>query len=231
MNSFNDFPEAEDYAMRAIAPRISYEKFIEKLYIDIDCIFSLMMDGVGHLLDLDETGISFVIWMNLRSKNYDAQLDSDKNGNADISVTYKNYKWIAESKIYGDKYTDPLGHLYQGFLQLTTRYSKCEANADCGGLFIFIKPRGRKETEKSIMDSWLNKLNSKRNELSNLILTAHSANDRSLYSEHDHMVSGYRYKVRHMPLCLLHLPEDKSGLDAKKYKAARVAYNSFEAKN
>ncbi len=85
MNSFNDFPEAQEYAMRAIAPRISYEKFVEKLYMDIDSILSLMMDGVGHLLDLDETGISFLIWTNLKSKNYDAQLDSDKNGNADIS--------------------------------------------------------------------------------------------------------------------------------------------------
>ena len=40
MNSFNDFPEAQEYAMRAIAPRISYEKFVEKLYMDIDSILS-----------------------------------------------------------------------------------------------------------------------------------------------------------------------------------------------
>ena len=231
MNSFNDFPEAQEYAMRAIAPRISYEKFVEKLYMDIDSILSLMMDGVGHLLDLDETGISFLIWTNLKSKNYDAQLDSDKNGNADISVTSDTYKWIAEAKIYGGKNNYGLNHIYQGFLQLSTRYSKCEANADCGGLFIFIKPRGRTETEKSIMDSWLNMLNNKKNEIKNLVLTPHSLNERSLFSEHDHVVSGYRYKVRHMPLCLLHLPEDKSGLDSKKYEEARIAYESFEVKN
>ena len=46
MNSFNDFPEAEDLAIRNIASKLSYEDFVSQLNEDIDLIIADMMDGV-----------------------------------------------------------------------------------------------------------------------------------------------------------------------------------------
>ena len=97
MKGFNDIPEAQDLAIHNVASRSSYENFVEKLYFDLDCILSDMIDLTVHLLPMSETGISGWIWTNLRAKNYDAQLDSDKNGNADISVTQKPFKWFGEA--------------------------------------------------------------------------------------------------------------------------------------
>lgn len=227
MKGFNDIPEAQDLAIHNVASRSSYENFVEKLYFDLDCILSDMIDLTVHLLPMSETGISGWIWTNLRAKNYDAQLDSDKNGNADISVTQKPFKWIGEAKIFGGKDDYTNNYLFGGFKQLTTRYSKGESNATCGGMFIYIKNRGRVETEKAIMDGWKNYLSNKSEEIQDLKFSPCSINVRCLLTEHTHQVSGYPYQVRHMPLCLLHIPEDKSGKDAKKYQDEREQYENF----
>lgn len=228
MRGFNDLPEAQDLSLHNVASRSSYENFIDLLYNDLDCIFSDMIDGTEHLLPMGETGISWHIWSNLRAKNYDAQLDSDKNGNADISVTQKPFKWIGEAKIFGgkDNYGNP--YLYGGYEQLTTRYSKGEANATCGGMLIYIKPRGREETERSVMLNWREYLKGKATEIQDLNFEDCSLNPRCLITSQTHHVSGYPYKVRHMPICLLHLPNDKSGREAKKYQEARESYENFD---
>jgi hypothetical protein len=228
MKGFNDIPEAEDFAIQNVASRSSYQNFIEKLYFDIDCIISDLIDLTETLLPMPETGISGIIWSNLRAKNYDAQLDSHKNGNADISVTQKPYKWICEAKIYGGEHNYNNNYLYGGYQQLTTRYSKAEVNATFGGMFIYIKPRGRVENETTIMSDWKKFLESKQNEITDLNIETCLQNEGCFVSQQTHVVGGRTYSVRHMPLCLLHLPEDKSGLDAKKYNDARLKYENFD---
>ena len=227
MNSLNDFPEAEDLAIRNIASKLSYEDFVSQLNEDIDLIVADMMDGVENFIDRNEKSISYHIYTNLRSRNYAAELGSDTNGNADISVTAKSYRWIAEAKIFGGRNDYKTDYLYWGFKQLTTRYSKCQGNADCGAMFIYIQPRSADDTERNVMDAWNNFLEGKKLELNQLCITPHSGKDRSLYTKHIHGTSGYPYTVRHIPLCFFHLPEDKSGLKAKKYNETRENFSNF----
>lgn len=229
MNSFNDFPEAEDLAIRNIASKLSYNDFINQLNEDIDLIIADMMDGVENFIGRNEKNISYHIYTNLKSKNYDAEYDSDKNGNADISVSARSYRWIAEAKIFGGNNNYNTEYLYGGFKQLSTRYSKCQGDADCGAMFIYIQPRSEDDCEKNVMDSWNNFLESKKSELKQLLITPHCASNRSLYTQHIHGTSGYPYKVRHIPLCFFHLPEDKSGLNAKKYKKTRESFLNFDS--
>lgn len=230
MNSFNDFPYAEDLAIRNIASKLSYEDFISQLNEDIDLIVADMMDGVENFIDRNEKNISYHIYTNLKSKNYSAEYDSDKNGNADISVSAGSYEWLAEAKIFGGKNNYNTDYLYGGFKQLTTRYSKCQGNADCGAMFIYIHPRSADDSEKNVMDAWNSFLEGKKLELNQLCIIPHSGKDRSLYTQHIHGTSGYPYKVRHIPLCFFHLPEDKSGVNAKKYNETREKFLNFDSK-
>lgn len=116
MKGFNDIPEAQDLAIHNVASRSSYENFVEKLYFDLDCILSDMIDLTVHLLPMSEKR-EYPVGSGLtsRAKNYDAQLDSDKNGNADISVTQKPFKWIGEAKIFGGKDDYTNNYLFGGF--------------------------------------------------------------------------------------------------------------------
>lgn len=226
MNSLNDFPEAEDLAIRNIASKLSYEDFVNKLNEDIDLIIADMMDGVENFIDRNEKNISYHIYTNLKSKNYFAECDSDKNGNADISVSAGSYRWLAEAKIFGGKNNYNTEYLYGGFKQLTTRYSKCQGNADCGAMLIYIQPRSEDDCEKNVMDTWNNFLEAKKSELKQLCITPHSKRNRSLYTQHIHS-NGYEYTVRHIPLWFFHLPEDKSAIKAQKYNERRENFLNF----
>ncbi|PJX26708.1 hypothetical protein CAP50_02765 [Psychrobacter sp. L7] len=225
-NTINDFISARELMMHDLHSRFSYDEFIELLYKDLEYIASVMMDGVETYIDMSETEISRQIYNNLKMKNYGAELDSDKNGNADISVISGSYKWISEAKIFGGANRYGFDHINEGFLQLTTRYSKGESHAYHGGLFIYIKPKGKNDTEKSVMDGWKAMIESNKYELNNLEIDGHHQNKRYLTTKHDHQVSGYPYVVKHIPICLLHLPEDKSGLKAEKYALARKEYRN-----
>lgn len=219
--NFNDFPpHSLDVMLRHLACEISYESFVKRLYQDIDKVISMIIDQSETYLNSTEPQITGAIHMGLRCKEYDAQLDADRNGNADISVVYKSYKWIAEAKFSDGGNT----YLYKGFTQLVERYSKGEANADSGGMLIYIKPIKKGQNEAKTIQAWRDYLLATNAPLGQPITCTTCALKHSNFiSTHSHTTTGYNYSVRHMPVTLHHIPRDGS---ANKYKAKIATYDN-----
>ena len=77
----------------------NYDDWIKVLYMDIDEVYSSCLDSTEIFMKLSETEISSMIGMGLKMRFYNVQVDSDKNGNADLSVQSGSFLWIGEAKI------------------------------------------------------------------------------------------------------------------------------------
>lgn len=194
----------------------TYNIWIDKIYKDLDIAISRMIDNTPSMLVLDETGLTAVLAMQMQAI-YQASAETFRNGNADISIEHNSFRWIGEAKIIESSANSNLKYLDQGFLQLTTRYAKGQANATCGGMLIYIKPNSRCKGKKTVMADWQAYLTNKYS-TSNMSLSNCALNDDCFYSEHVHETAEDPYKVRHMPIVLHHKPQDSSGLTAKIYR-------------
>ncbi|HCA5017976.1 TPA: hypothetical protein MW165_003602 [Acinetobacter baumannii] len=208
-----------------VATEGSYEDFIELIYNDIDEITTDMLTAVEYYRDLGEVQISHNIWMSLRRKWVTVQKDGDINGNVDLSITLGRFVWIAEAKIWGGPNKYGNSYLYGGYTQLTERYSKGQVGATAGAMLIFIKPNNKKHTEPEVMKSWQDYLAKKLGE-SLISLTPCKYKASCVYSIQPHSGTEYNYNVRHIPITLLHNPQDKSAIDAEKYKEFSKEFES-----
>lgn len=209
--------EILDLALRNIAMTTdTYSIWINKIYQDLDIAISRMIDNTPSMLVLDETGLTAVLAMQMQAI-YQASAETFRNGNADISIEHKSFRWIGEAKIIESSAQSNLKYVNQGFLQLTTRYAKGQANATCGGMLIYIKPNKRCKGKKTVMQDWQGYLTQKYPD-SNMSLSNCTLNIDCFYSEHTHETAEDIYKVRHMPIVLHHKPQDSSGLKAKIYR-------------
>lgn len=200
----------------------NYDDWIKVLYMDIDEVYSSCLDSTEILQKLSETEISSIIGLGLRMRFYNVQVDSDKNGNADLSVQSGSFLWIGEAKIVNNSTPTDFAYLHGGLKQLITRYSKGQGNAVNGSLLIYIKPNSRFTNESNFMSQWITYL--EEHEITYVTHYQCSNKNTNSITDHKHPVSGNNYSVRHMPLTLLHLPEDNSGKDAKKYAEQREYY-------
>lgn len=78
---------------------------------------------------------------------YKASHDTFHNGHVDIYVQYKHFIWLGEAKIYGSP-----TKVFDGFLQLTTRYSSSSSDNYHGGMLIYIQDTKLSSIE--ILDGW-----------------------------------------------------------------------------
>jgi len=227
MNQSNNFslgslsPQTQqeilDLALRNIALTTpTYNIWIDKIYKDLDIAISRMIDNTPTMIVLDETGLTAVLAMQMQAI-YQASAETFRNGNADISIEHNSFRWIGEAKIIESSAQSNLKYVDQGFLQLTTRYAKGQANATSGGMLIYIKPNSRCKGKKSVMKDWQSYL-TKKYPTSGMSLSNCALNADCFYSEHIHETAEDKYKVRHMPIVLHHKPQDNSGLKAKIYR-------------
>lgn len=209
--------EILDLALRNIALTTeTYNIWIDKIYKDLDIAISRMIDNTPSMLVLDETGLTAVLTMQMQAI-YQASAETFRNGNADISIEHNSFRWIGEAKIIESSAQSNLKYIDQGFLQLTTRYAKGQANATRGGMLIYIKPNRKCKGKKSVMKDWQDYLTNKY-PTSDMSLSDCTLNDDCFYSEHVHETAEDKYKVRHMPIVLHHKPQDNSGLTAQIYR-------------
>jgi HEAT repeat protein len=200
------FYNYEIYQQAQEAENLGFEDdFIRNLYKDIDKAISQIQENPKQRQEDTEDRLTIDIVNQLRCFGYEASHDSEIGGHVDIVVRKSNFLWLGEAKKYSDN-----NYLWEGFLQLTTRYSIGDSNQNHGGLVIYIK----NGDASSIMESWQNYLREKS--LPDYSFRPCKMKSPAFISTHKHERSGQPFHVRHMPVMLHFAPKDKSARRRKK---------------
>ncbi|ELN3085546.1 hypothetical protein QRB17_000092 [Escherichia coli] len=135
MSQLNLPPEVLASLANMIQP-FDESKFIERLYNDIDFIITDLERASNKYYCDDEDKITNVIALALRMKGYDATEQTNSNGTVDLTIrdNTKKFTWLAEAK---RGYS--LNSVFEGLLQLVTRYLRRETHA---GLLIYHQKKG-----------------------------------------------------------------------------------------
>lgn len=178
----------------------SYEEFVDVLYKDLECIVNRMEENPELLKDDNEDRLTIDVKNQLCAMGYDADHDTKIGGHVDLIVkkSATNWKWLGEAKIYSS-----YAYLFEGFLQLTTRYSTGGYNNTQGGMLIYI----RTANVQNVMTSWKSHLEQK-DDVENLIISECPINPLSFYSTHSHQRTHLPFKVKHIPFSLHFNPQD-----------------------
>lgn len=190
----DDIPALGNFPERMLAK--TYEAFISVLYKDIDIIVADIEENPELRKEDSEDRLTIEIKGQLKRLGYDASHDTKIGGHADLVVKKQSWLWIGEAKIHSS-----YGYLFQGFQQLTTRYSTGSYNNCEGGMLIYIRNRSIQQ----IMEKWEEYLKKKITELET---SGCPVNPLSFYSTHCHQRTGLSFKVRHIPVNLYFSPED-----------------------
>jgi HEAT repeat protein/energy-coupling factor transporter ATP-binding protein EcfA2 len=180
-------------------------KFIDNLYNDIENIISNIQRNPEVRQHDNEDRLTVEIVTHLRGLGYSAHHDPQVGGHVDILVEKNNFTWLGEAKIFGDN-----NDLWEGFQQLTTRYSNGDINQNHVGLIIYIF----KENVKLIMEKWQSYLQDKN--IPNYDCKPVKPGSSVFTSSYMHQSSGQIFHVRHMPIILHFDPKDRSGRRRKK---------------
>src|SRR5919202_1067547 len=176
------------------------DNFIRKFYQDLDKGIYQIQENPELRQSDKEDRLTIDIVNQLCCLGYEASHDPKIGGHVDIIVRKSDFLWLGEAKIYSDN-----NYLWQGFQQLTTRYSIGDSNQRNGGLLIYI----REEDASSIMKKWQNYLLEKR--LHNYSFRPCQMRSLAFISTHRHERSGQDFHIRHIPVMLHFAPKDKSG--------------------
>lgn len=202
----------------------SYEEFATSVNQTIDSACYLLIEDSEKHLNLKETEITSSIWMFLKGQRlYHIEKDSDSNGNVDLIVRSHKHKLLVEAKIWSSN-----SYLYQGYLQLTERYSKGEKQHNQGAILIYIKPDSEQNNEVAIMEEWSSYLKEKYEDIN---INPCVIDDSRFKSSRPHSGTKHDYHVRHIPITFMHIPRDKSGMSAEKYVEIRKAYDEKTQRN
>lgn len=173
--------------------------FIGQLYKDLDRVI-YQIERNPELRQQDgEDRLTIEIVGSLRSSGYSANHDCKIGGHVDLTVEKNDFIWLGEAKKYKDN-----NCLWEGFLQLTTRYSIGNDNQSSGGLLIYIFD----EDAKSVMEKWQIYLSSKN--LPDYSYKPCKLNSLAFISSHKHQRSGLPFHIKHIPVLLHFSPQDKS---------------------
>ncbi|MBW4597639.1 MAG: hypothetical protein KME46_33245 [Brasilonema angustatum HA4187-MV1] len=198
-NLQSNIPELAGFPSRVLVE--TYDEFIKELYETIDRIIFYKEENPELYKEDTEDRITIDIKNNLCLLGYNASHEMKIGGHADLVVKRNEFLWIGEAKIHSS-----YNYLWEGFLQLTTRYSTGDCNQKDGGLLIYI----RNENAKNIMDTWKNHLSSKK--LPNYSFNPCLKRKLAFFSNHTHERTGELFRVRHMGITLYFNPKDKSAI-------------------
>lgn len=205
-------PVAKNFLRKELVA--TYDEFIEVLYDELDMVISTLEENPQHHFDDNEDKITHSIVSMLKMRNYSATQGTTSGGNVDITVKCLNpmWSWIGEAKIYAT-----LKNLSEGFLQLTTRYRNASPMFASRGLLAYTK----RPDPTALLKEW----DAHVAEL-NLAEYVRSECPRrpglAFITTHRDSSSGQPVTIRHNAVALHHLPEDRSGRTAAKYKVRRV---------
>jgi hypothetical protein len=209
--SLENFTIAQLRAMGPIVPGVgiffdrllanTYDEFVNVLYRDIDSVLGGFQENPELLKADGEDRLTSEIKRCLKLLGYSATHDEKIGGHSDLVVRGKKdgFLWIGEAKIHAG-----YDYLYQGFQQLTTRYTTGDVNQDRGGMLIYI----RNNDAASVMAAWKAHLAAK-------VLEGYAESNCSerpnfvFYSTHKHDRAGTPFKVKHIGVILGFDPKDR----------------------
>ncbi len=178
----------------------TYENFIQTLYKAIDYCVVLLQDK-RIFLQPDAKGedrVSADLRDSLSWCLFTADAKFVGGGNTDLTITSfnKKFKWIGEAKlVHGVNNL----HIWDGFLQLVTRYAS--GDEPQGGVLVYIFA----QNAKHIMDSYRTYTQEKA-EYSFIYEDCKSRLAGGFYTTHKHVSSGLDFKTRYIPVILHHAP-------------------------
>lgn len=188
----------------------NYASFIAILYEDLDEISYRFNKNPQARMSDSENRLNIEIADTLSLLGYTTNHDSMSGGHVDITVEIGEHSWIGEAKIYRDNTS-----LYEGFLQLTTRYRPASGNwkHNHGGLLIYIQAQN---SIRDLLTDWRRFLmDSLYKEGISIEFKDCENNCFAYFSVHNHEVTGKDFIVRHIPFILTHAPSDKSARNRK----------------
>ncbi|TBR58390.1 hypothetical protein B4U84_20945 [Westiellopsis prolifica IICB1] len=195
------FYNYEIYQQADEAENLGFENnFIKIFYKDIDKVIYQIQENPELRQKDTEDRLTIEIVNLLCNLGYDASHEPKIGGHVDLAVRTSDFVWLGEAKKYRDN-----NYLWEGFQQLTTRYSSGDSNQANGGLLIYISD----EDASSIMEKWQNYLLKKN--LPNYSVIPCKMRSLAFISTHRHQRSGQPFHVRHIPVMLHFDPKDKSG--------------------
>ncbi|MCP6759515.1 MAG: HEAT repeat domain-containing protein [Fischerella sp. CENA71] len=195
------FYNSEIYQQADEAENLGFKNnFIKNFYKDIDKVIYQIQENPELRQKDTEDRLTIDIVNLLCSLGYDSSHELKIGGHVDLAVRTSDFVWLGEAKKYRDN-----NYLWEGFQQLTTRYSSGDSNQANGGLLIYIFD----EDASSIMEKWQNYLLKK--DLPNYSFRPCKMRSLAFISTHRHERSGQPFHVRHIPVILHFDPKDKSG--------------------
>lgn len=174
-----------------------YSEWITHLYEDIDIAITRMQNNANYYdrAKHSEDSLTHHLINPLHQAGYNASHDLYVRGHADITISYRNFIWLGEAKIFTNYVK-----LLEGYQQLTRRYSSGDANQNQGGVIIYHYPARCTKT----IQKWRNRLIA----FDKSITTEDCSRRRDLafFSTQIHESSGLNYRVRHFPVILYYQP-------------------------
>lgn len=192
----------------------TYDDFVDVLYDDMDIVISTLEENPQHYFEDEEDKITHSIVSMLKMRGYCATQGTTAGGNVDITVSGPKplWSWIGEAKIYSS-----LTSLDEGLLQLTTRYRNISPLFASRGILAYTKRRD----PTALLKEWDDHVQTK--DLVGLVrIECEKRPGLAFITVHKDDASGQLVRIRHNSIALYHLPEDRSGRNAAKYKKRRV---------
>lgn len=208
-------PKAYNAAMSYILID-SYDDFLARLYSAIDKIIISLQKNPQIYGEMTEDQLTQIIIDRLSDFDFNAYSDPNVGGHVDLSVDYpgESYLWLGEAKIDNNK-----EHVYEGFLQLTTRYATGEKNQTAGGIIIYIKNHPIVDFMNGLKEHFQQQINPRNIE----VCPNRGEAAFSMETNLPRVGGNISYHIRSMGVSLHFLPEDKSGRTAKKHQLKRNA--------
>lgn len=178
---------------------VSYPDFVRCVNKAVDLVFRRMAENPELRQERSEDELTIEVVTLLRMMDIDASHESKIGGHTDVTVRGPNdFLWLAEAKKHKQDYP----WLYQGYQQLSTRYTTGMQGQDSGGLLIFAYQARIDE----IMVRWREFL---ENQDVGIAFEACSLSELAFVTQQTHQRTGRPLTVRHVPLSLYFKPEDK----------------------
>ena len=194
----------------------TYDEFIDVFYEMLDYAIARLEENAQHHQGDSEDALTVKLTNLLQMAGFSATHGTTGGGNKDLTVSWLNpdWSWIGEAKKYKS-----LTDVKEGFLQLTTRYRNANPLYTRGGLIAYtFRPKAA-----TLLKEWMDEAAKVANE-TNVKLDSFRVDEcarrpkLAYNSYHDHVASGLECEIRHLVVALYHLPEDRSGRTAKKYR-------------
>lgn len=173
------------------------EEFTKVVNKAVDDILERMARNPQLRQDREENEITIEIVDQLNSMGFDASFDQSTGGHCDITVDgHQSHRWLGEAK--KDKSSPQW--IWEGFLQLDTRYLAATSKCRTGGILVY----SYRPNISDVMSDWKARLQKERQgiKIENCTEVANT-----FYSTHDHEKTKVEINIRHFPLCLFFDPK------------------------